>query len=827
MHVCRFNRCIYLGLVLPLLLCGTTLRAKTVALWLFDEPAAAYPSTVLNDAGSHEHVLFLGRGGCLAEGRFGNALAPIEPPPLQISGRLSAIGKLETGLGQFDPEARSPARLFGLVSLPKAPGRTVPPMTWQNATFAALTTLGEKHLRSGVLPNVSDSHLNLGNFDWTVEFWFLPTGREEGVLFELGRGPRGDSDQVTRLTVDPAHARFVRSNRPADVTCAIPTSASALSSGWHHYAFVYDGAAGKLRHYVDGAPQGQAFACRMQSLDVGDEAYFSVGRDGTWQQPLPGRLDELHFADHQVYRDAFATPGSRSLTYSGRLPVVPLAAGLPLLFAEDAKPPFNLGKRKHLFLDDALIEKAENVVFVPQPPQRVAQVLDNIKGHLTVVDDEQGVLRVYYQGPDDTLAVMTSRDGLHWEKPDLGRTLHGERNIVCDSQVGLGTVFIDPNAAPDQRWKYVSGVRRKGIFVFTSADGWWFEPHETAALPFSAGSQSAIYYDDQRQVYVGHHRSDYGATPQGSTERRFVMSETKELLRPWPFIPTTPERTRQANQSMRTHADVLDPWFLDNGPLAPCGFGIELPTVIGRDAKIDPEATDIYVTKAQKYPAAPDAYIAFPTVYFHYWDSGPATRELLGKKERGRGSGVTEVQMAVSRDGHTWKRYPRPAYTPIGGSGRNDIHMLFMAHGIVERGDEIWQFVTGHGGNGIGYHSAWQKGSPSPLWKLVQRKDGFVAAEGAYTGATIKTKPLRFEGGRLHLNVDTGATGSLQVGICGEDGQFLPGYGLDDCVYINGDFLDEIVEWSDKGHDCASLQGKVVQLVFRMLGTKLFAMQFK
>jgi hypothetical protein len=244
------------------------------------------------------------------------------------------------------------------------------------------------------------------------------------------------------------------------------------------------------------------------------------------------------------------------------------------------------------------------------------------------------------------------------------------------------------------------------------------------------------------------------------------------------------------------------------------------------DERMDPVGTDIYATKALKYPWAPDAYVAFPSVYFHYWDDGPLTRKTLGEKDRGRGSGVVEVQLAVSRDGRNWKRYPRPAYAPVGGDGSNRIHMLFMAQGLVRRGAEIWQFVGGHGGNGIGYHSAWTQKGPWPLWRLVQRLDGFVAAEGDYAGGSLVTRPLTFEGNRLVLNVDTGAVGYAQVGILDETGMPVPGYSVDECVYINGDFLATEVEWLQVGRDVSKLAGKPVQLVFRLRGAKLFAMQF-
>ena len=82
---------------------------------------------------------------------------------------------------------------------------------------------------------------------------------------------------------------------------------------------------------------------------------------------------------------------------------------------------------------------------------------------------------------------------------------------------------------------------------------------------------------------MAHHRSDYGATPGGATRRRFVLSEVKDLFAPWPFEHITPERTREVAKREPIQVSKLDPWFLDNGPLAPPGLGIELPTIFAAD----------------------------------------------------------------------------------------------------------------------------------------------------------------------------------------------------------------------------------------------------
>jgi concanavalin A-like lectin/glucanase superfamily protein len=809
----------FLTVLTAALVAAFSCRAGVIATWLFDEQTQVYPSTVLNDCGPNAYVMVLGRGAHLSRGRFGNALEPSEPTPLNMQGSIIRPGG-------------SSATAFGLEPLPIPSGRTVQPMWWQTATFAALLTSGEKHLRSGGFANATDTKLNLGGFDWTVEFWFLPeAGSREGVVFEIGEGPRGENDRVTRLSLLPNRRAFRLYNAAAQIALEIPTNNRALAGNgsWHHLAFVYTSGEHQLRHYVDGKLQPLPRKLALQALTHGDEAYFSVGRDGLFNRPLPGKIDELRFSDNAVYGSQFEPPASFSITYSGKLPKTELKAGPPLLFDESAKSgaAIDLGSRKHLFIDDALVAEHRGIEFVPNPPKRIEKVADEVRGHLSVIEDEDGLIRLYYRGPSDSLAVMTSHDGSHWETPDVGHGEYfGQKNIVLPKPVGLGVVFRDPNAPPESRYKYVSGVYRRGIFVFSSPDGFWFQPHETAALPFNAGSQTAMYYDDQRQMYVAQHRSDYGMTPGGATSRRFILSEITNLFEPWPFEHITPERTRKVGKEMSIQSSKLDPWFLDNGPLTPSGPGIELPTVMAADPTLDPPGTDIYVTDAIKYPWAPDAYVAFPAVYFHYGSDGPKERRILSKPERNRGSGVVETQVAVSREGRHWKRYPRPAYVPIGGDGTNREHMLFVTAGLIRRGNEIWQFVGGHGGSGTAYHSPFSREKPAPLYRYVQRLDGFIAAEASYTGGELKTKPLQFKGNRLLLNIDTGAAGFAQVGLLDERGQPIPGFSVDDCIYINGDFVGTPVEWIAHGTDLASFEGKTVQVVFRMRGAKLYAMQF-
>jgi hypothetical protein len=243
----------------------------------------------------------------------------------------------------------------------------------------------------------------------------------------------------------------------------------------------------------------------------------------------------------------------------------------------------------------------------------------------------------------------------------------------------------------------------------------------------------------------------------------------------------------------------------------------------------------------------PIRILPFPIVYFHYEMDGPLNRQILLHPARERGSGPIETQIAVSRNGLDWKRYVQPAYVSPGRHDGIDIKTAYIAHGLIRRGDEIWQYYFGE----PHYHSAWKKNDEQrAVFRLVQRLDGFVSLDSPYDRETdVVTKPFIFEGNRLVLNIDTRATGYTQVGFIDEKGLPVKGYSVDECVYINGDFIADEVEWIQNieafdevrigegeapplleqvktSKDLSSLEGKVVQMVFRMRNSKLYSLQF-
>ncbi len=800
----------------------------TTALWLFDEQVGFYPSHVLEDYSDNNFPLVLGMGGQIVIGKFGNALDPVNQPGIQVP-----FGEEE----------------FGLKIMPIPEGRTVEPLTWFNDDFAALMTSGENHLRKEIgfrKPTATD--LNLGAFDWTVEFWFYPSRKtkDEGTVFEIGSGPRGENNKITSLSLNSSLDKFRLFNNPSNTNVEIETG--ILKSEWNHVAFVYSAQSKTLYHFVNGKKVSTVSNVNLEKLDPGDEDYMSIGRNGKWDNPLQGKMDELRFSKGTLYVKDFVVPESFS-PYVNKVKKEELIAGPPLLF-EGEEEIIPLGSRKHLFIDDALLESTDNIEFVVNPPRKEEVVISNIKGsfrkHLTVVEDEEGRIRIYNSAYDDFLQVFISEDGINFTEPDLGNDYRGKKNFVILEPVGgLGNPFIDPNGQGDTKWKYITGYYSRGTYLYTSPDGLNWKRKKTALIPFRNGTQSCTFYDDQRQVYVSYHRTGIHNTPGMATMRASVVTQTDNLFEPIEYKPLSQADYRNIDKWKRIREPL--PWWLDNGPLTPGDWGLEFPVKFLPDIE-DPVGADLYITKAIKYPWAPDTYFAFPIVYFHYYQDGPVTRHELENPKRGRGSGPIETQIAVSRNGLDWKRMYRPAYVGIGKHGDFDMKTAYIAQGMIKRGNEIWQYYFGE----PHYHSPHIKYEDKrAVFRLVQRLDGFVSVDSPYEKeAYIVTKPLTFSGNTLEINIDTDATGYAQIGFLDENDKPIPGYELDDCIYINGDFVNQEVEWlknrdevnqisnedeedpvtlSNKvitSTDVSDLAGKTVKLIFRMRGSKLYSMKF-
>ena len=97
--------------------------------------------------------------------------------------------------------------------------------------------------------------------------------------------------------------------------------------------------------------------------------------------------------------------------------------------------------------------------------------------------------------------------------------------------------------------------------------------------------------------------------------------------------------------------------------------------------------------------------------------------------------------------------------------------------------------------------------------------------DAADTGGVLTTRPLRFEGNRLCLNLHAAGSGNAKVAILDAGGTAIPGFTAADCEVVNADAIDYQVQWRN-GADVGTLADRPVRLQFWMRNTKLYAIQF-
>jgi hypothetical protein len=457
---------------------------------------------------------------------------------------------------------------------------------------------------------------------------------------------------------------------------------------------------------------------------------------------------------------------------------------------------------RHLFLDPALVREAQGAALHVNPPHQREIVIRPdkpweqlmISFYLTVLDEE-GKLRMWYICRDKqnrpNVAYAESRDGVRWTKPNLGIVDYDgskENNLVGLTSLE-GVVFRDPNAPAQERYAYVTHLWTEGMVRFHSPDGLRWQRDKTPLLRLGADTQNVTFRDERLGKYVIYLRGWQRGADQ-KLYRKVVRAEIPSL--------TTPMDVGPSEKSLYM-------WGKEKVPV----IGDEFPTVFAADEK-DPPDSDVYTISAQPYPLDPRWYVGFPSMF---------------QREGRTSCGRLEVHFAGSRDGMTWHRYDRKPYAPLGLAGSESANMTFMGPGLVVRGDEIWQY-------GTGFHSkhgdmeARKRKTDGVIYRYVQRVDGFVSLDFDAAGGRCVTAPVKVDGPRLLLNVDTSVFGTLRVGLLNADGKPINGCGADDCSIIRTNSTCAEVNWTG-GNGIAALKGREVRLTFTGSRAKLYSFRFE
>lgn len=509
-------------------------------------------------------------------------------------------------------------------------------------------------------------------------------------------------------------------------------------------------------------------------------------------------------------------------------PIKPLAAASLLFAAHLAAAPVDIGTRRELFVDDALVESLSGAARLelhrPVPREIVlehdAPWEGTGSGYHSVFRDGD-IYRLYYKawhidvkdGKVNTgshplfCCYAESDDGIVWRRPELGLVeFEGAKanNIVLapetfgevKSDPGHPAVFLDerPDCPPEARYKaIIRSAKPHGLLLFQSPDGlrWSLAHPEPVITEGAFDSQNLAFYDPTLGAYRAYWRIFTGGRTDGETWkpagiRAIRTAVSKDLLR-W-----------EPHQDLR---------YLDS-----------------------PDE-QLYTNGVKPYHRAPHLLLGFPTRYVErgWSDSMRALPELAAREDRAAaseryGTALTEGLLMASRDGVAFKRW-NEAFLPPGPEREGTWHYghQYLAWGLVEtKGsleggpDELSLYAT---------ESYWT-GKSSLLRRYSLRLDGFVSARAPLSGGELLTKPLVFAGENLALNFASSAAGDVRVEIQDEAGKAIPGFSLEDCPPLFGDSVERTVSWKG-GSDVSSLAGRGVRLRFVLRDADLFAYRFR
>ena len=161
--------------------------------------------------------------------------------------------------------------------------------------------------------------------------------------------------------------------------------------------------------------------------------------------------------------------------------------------------------------------------------------------------------------------------------------------------------------------------------------------------------------------------------------------------------------------------------------------------------------------------------------------------------------------------------------------GSWDYGYIHAAGGVcLVVGDELWFYYGAFSGQGsvlkpgqngpYPQDNAMYAGGHTGLATL--RRDGFASMETHGGEGVLATRPLRFSGTHLFVNVDT-SQGELRVEVVDRSGVVIEPFSLPNCRAVRADSTREPVTW-DAG-DLATLAGHEVVFRFHLRHGKLYA----
>ena len=482
-------------------------------------------------------------------------------------------------------------------------------------------------------------------------------------------------------------------------------------------------------------------------------------------------------------------------------------------------------RHKQLFLDDYAIETMEGLDRTLHPVDRQGPVIepDESVGQLAVQagnppiwNPDRGLWEWWFgarysapaHGPSRATTVSlshyaTSSDGVHWERPILGLYEHNgsKNNNIADDPDTIRLHHIvrdDRDPDPGRRYKGMFGSATREFGV--SPDGFDWSMLDVQGLP--SEDTSHLLYDEYTEQFLAYHKhsTEWGRSVWLSTCKEF--GDWSEAV----LVFHSDEVDRE-NAKKRIQAVIDDPDYLT-------------PPIVDEQDYI----AQIYQMAVMPYEGL---YVGFPVLY------NPSG---LIPPPRGNATGISQVELTVSRDLYNWDRVAdREVFIPLDkwdGVNYGTCQVLACGRPVVRDDGKIWVYYTAcrvRGHKELYWYSpasshidrsyfndSDESGVALNLGKV--RPQGFVSLDAAGQG-TLVTKPFATGGHGMRVNADV--RGELRAELL-DAGTMEPiaGFSSAECNVVSGDQLSAQVSW---GSRTTPADGATVRARFMLRDADLYA----
>lgn len=499
----------------------------------------------------------------------------------------------------------------------------------------------------------------------------------------------------------------------------------------------------------------------------------------------------------------------------------------------------DVGSQKQLLVDNYMVEDAWNLRRTVHQPEKYSGNPVLIKEYdwepscplpgTVMYDENTKEFTLYYNlydinsvairkkrgsnvghPPAHTMCIAKSKDGIRWDKSSKSPLIeHPGTNKLYDgySDCQGSCVVRMEDAPPEKRFVLLYldwlDIAKGGLCFAFSPDGINWKPYEKNPLIFGhSDTRNCLFWDRGRKLWT-------------------------IIMRPWDTAgydwvkclirkeQGSPPDSNAGNVDI--YPDEMDPAEWDAK-----GYNLVHRHVRRRIAIA--RSKDLYTWSEPSmliYPDEldPDDLYGMPAFYYE----GIYFGQLFMYYHKTK---MMDVQLAWSRDCVRWERHPaRPAFIPLGETGKFDSYMILTAENPVRVGNEMWFYYLGYD---TPHDSADATRAGVGLAKL--RLDGFVSRDADREPGMLLTKPIIVKNDKLFINVNS-SDGGLKVAIVEPDahvpgGKVLDGFDKDDCDVINKDSVDCQVTW--KGSPSLErLKGKRVRLKFWLKNASLYAFQLR